>query len=165
MVQMISHGLISGALFICVGVVYDRVHTREIARYGGVAKVMPWYAFFFLFFTMASVGLPATSGFTGEFLVLIGAYQASSWLAFGLATGLVLGAAYALMLYRRVAFGDLVRNELKKLKDLEARETVMFSVLGVAVIWLGVYPDPLLELLHAPVNNLLTQITIEGGVQ
>ncbi len=165
MVQMISHGLISGALFICVGVVYDRVHTREIARYGGVAKVMPWFAFFFLFFTMASVGLPATSGFTGEFLVLLGAYQASSWLAFGLATGLVLGAAYALMLYRRVSFGELVRNELKKLTDLEFRETAMFIALGVMVIWLGVYPDPLLEILHAPVENLLTQINIAPVVE
>ncbi len=161
-VQMISHGLISGALFIAVGVVYDRVHSREIARYGGVAKIMPWYAFFFLFFTMASVGLPATSGFTGEFLVLIGAYKASSWLAFGLATGLVLGAAYALMLYRRVSFGALVRNELKKLHDLELRETAMFVALGVMVLWIGIYPAPLLNVLHAPVENLLQQTTIDN---
>lgn len=165
MVQMISHGLISGALFICVGVVYDRVHTREIARYGGVSKVMPWYAFAFLFFTMASVGLPGTSGFTGEFLVLLGSYKASSWLAFGLATGLILGAAYALLLYRRVSFGELIRNELKKLDDLDRREFTMFILLGVMVLWLGIYPDPLLEMLHAPIENLLAQTVIEGGVQ
>jgi NADH-quinone oxidoreductase subunit M len=160
MIQMISHGLISGALFICVGVVYDRVHSRDIARYGGVAKVMPWYAVAFLFFTMASVGLPGTSGFTGEFMVLLGSYQASSWLAFGLATGLILGAAYALLLYRRVSFGELVRNELKKLKDLELREFGMFAVLAVMVLWLGIYPEPLLEMLHAPVENLLEQVAL-----
>jgi NADH-quinone oxidoreductase subunit M len=158
MVQMISHGLVSGALFICVGVVYDRVHSREIARYGGLAKVMPYYAIAFLFFTMASVGLPATSGFVGEFLVLLGAYLANSWLAFFLATGLVLGAAYALLLYRKVVFGELIKSDLKNLLDLDGRETVMFAVLAVAVLWLGIYPDALLRVMHASVEQLMVQM-------
>jgi NADH-quinone oxidoreductase subunit M len=157
MMQMVSHGLVSGALFACVGVVYDRVHSREIARYGGIAKIMPFYAIAFLFFTMASVGLPGTSGFVGEFLVLTGAYLTSSWLAFFLATGLVLGATYALLLYRKVVFGELLKSELKKLQDLDLRERVMFAVLAVAVLWLGIYPEPLMNVMHASVENLVMQ--------
>jgi NADH-quinone oxidoreductase subunit M len=158
MVQMISHGLVSSALFICVGVVYDRVHSREIARYGGLAKIMPIYAIAFMFFTMASVGLPGTSGFVGEFLILLGTYLYSSWVAFFMATGLVLGATYALMLYRKVIFGDLIKSELKKLTDLDLREKVMFGVLGVAVLWLGIYPAPLLDMMHESVAHLMTQV-------
>lgn len=158
MVQMISHGLVSSALFICVGVVYDRVHSREIARYGGLAKIMPIYAIAFLFFTMASVGLPGTSGFVGEFLVLLGAYLHSSWLAFFLATGLILGATYALMLYRKVVFGDLIKSELKELLDLDLREKAMFAALGAGVLWLGIYPAPLLEMMDASVAHLMTQV-------
>ena len=163
-VQMISHGLISGALFICVGIVYDRVHSREIARYGGLSKIMPWYAASFLFFTMASVGLPGTSGFVGEFMVLLGTYQTKTWLALGLSSGLVLGAAYALLLYRRVSFGELVRAELKKLDDLDLREKAMLSVLALGVLWLGIYPQPLLELLHVPVGNLMEQLNVRPDV-
>lgn len=158
MMQMISHGLISGALFACVGVVYDRVHSREIARYGGLAKVMPFYAIAFMFFTMASVGLPATSGFVGEFLVLLGTFQASSWLCALLATGLVLGAAYALLLYRKVVFGELVKNELKQLADLDCREKVMFAALAAMVLWLGIYPEPMMQAMHASVEHLITQV-------
>ncbi len=157
MLQMISHGLVAGALFACVGVVYDRVHSREIARYGGLAKVMPVYAIAFLFFTMASVGLPGTSGFVGEFLVLTGSYLASSWLAFFLATGLVLGATYALLLYRKVIFGELLKNELKKLKDLDLRERVMFAALAASVLWLGIYPEPLMQMMHASIEQLMVQ--------
>jgi NADH-quinone oxidoreductase subunit M len=158
MIQMISHGLVSGALFICVGVVYDRVHSRDIGRYGGLAKVMPVYAVAFMFFTMASVGLPGTSGFVGEFMVLLGSFAANSWLGALLATGLVLGATYALMLYRRVVFGDLVKNELKKLKDLDAREKFMFAILAIMVLWLGIYPEPFLDAMHPSIEHLLTQI-------
>ena len=158
MIQMLSHGLVSGALFACVGVVYDRVHSREIARYGGLAKVMPVYAIAFMFFIMASVGLPGTSGFVGEFLVLLGTYQASSWLCFFLATGLVLGAAYALLLYRKVVFGELVKNELKKLADLDCREKCMFAALALGVLWLGIYPEPVLNVLHASVEHLIAQV-------
>lgn len=157
MMQMVSHGLVSGALFACVGVVYDRVHSREIARYGGIAKVMPVYAIAFLFFTMASVGLPGTSGFVGEFLVLTGSYLTSSWLAFFLATGLVLGATYALMLYRKVVFGELIKSELKVLKDLDAREYVMFAVLAASVLWLGIYPEPLMQVMHVSIEQLVVQ--------
>ena len=158
MIQMISHGLVSGALFICVGVVYDRVHSRDMARYGGLAKVMPVYAVAFLFFIMASVGLPGTSGFVGEFMVLLGSFEASSWLAALLATGLVLGATYALLLYRRVVFGDLVKNELRKLSDLDMREKLMFAVLAAMVLWLGIYPEPFLQVMHPSIEHLLTQI-------
>lgn len=157
MMQMVSHGLVSGALFACVGVVYDRVHSREIARYGGIAKVMPFYAIAFLFFTMASVGLPGTSGFVGEFLVLTGSYLTNSWLAFFLATGLVLGATYALLLYRKVVFGELLKSELKKLHDLDLREQAMFAVLAISVLWLGIYPEPLMNVMHASVENLVMQ--------
>lgn len=158
MMQMISHGLVSGALFICVGVVYDRVHSRDIARYGGLAKIMPAYAVAFLFFTMASVGLPGTSGFVGEFMVLLGSFAANSWLGALLATGLVLGATYALLLYRRVVFGELVKNELKRLADLDLREKVMFAVLALMVLWLGVYPEPFLDVMHPAVEHLVSQI-------
>jgi NADH-quinone oxidoreductase subunit M len=158
LVQMISHGLVSGALFLCVGVVYDRMHTREIADYGGLAEKMPYYAFIFMFFTMASVGLPATSGFIGEFLVLLGVYQVSSWVAAGAATGLVLGAAYALWLYRRVVFGEMVNERLLAIADVNAREIVTFLPLLVLVLWLGVYPKPVLDTLHPSVEKLLHQV-------
>ncbi|MGB1540258.1 MAG: NADH-quinone oxidoreductase subunit M, partial [Rickettsiales bacterium] len=125
-IQMISHGLVSGALFLCVGVVYDRMHTREIAHYGGLVNRMPGYAAFFMFFTMASVGLPGTSGFVGEFLILVGAFKASTWVAVLTATGVVLGATYALWLYRRVVFGEITREELKKILDISPREASMF---------------------------------------
>ena len=153
--QMLSHGVVSGALFLCVGVIYDRMHTREIARYGGLASRMPGYALVFMLFTMASVGLPGTSGFVGEFLVLLGAYQANSWVALFAATGLILGAAYMLYLYRRVVFGKLTREDLKSILDLTPREVWMFAPLIVMVIWLGIFPNVVLGPIHASVAKLI----------
>jgi len=158
--QMISHGLVSGALFLCVGVVYDRLHTREIKQYGGVVTVMPKYALFFMFFTMASVGLPATSGFVGEFLVLLGAFKANTYVAFGAATGVVLGAAYALWLYKRVVFGEVTNEEVKTMKDVSAREFLIFVPLVLSVLWLGIYPKPYLAAMEASVKHLIAQVDI-----
>ncbi len=157
-ITMLSHGVVSGALFLCVGVVYDRLHTREIARYGGLATNMPKFALMFMLFTMASVGLPGTSGFVGEFLVLIGAYQASSWLTLVILTGIILGAAYALFLYRRVIFGDLTRDDLKLLTDLSRRELAIFVPLAAAVLWMGIYPKPFLDPIHRPVAEIVARL-------
>ncbi len=162
-IQMISHGLVSGALFLCVGVVYDRLHTREIARYGGVANVMPKYAMLFMFFTMASVGLPSTSGFVGEFLVLLGTFERDTRLALLAATGMVLGAAYALWLYRKVMFGNVANDDVKKLTDVNGREWFYLTGIAVLVLWLGIYPTSYLEPLRASVAHLLTQVN--GGAQ
>ena len=153
--QMLSHGVVSGALFLCVGIVYDRMHTREINRYGGLATRMPKYAAVFMLFTMASVGLPGTSGFVGEFLVLLGVFQVSTWVSFFAATGLVLGAAYMLVLYRRVMFGRLVREDLKAILDLDLREVAVFVPLILIVIWMGVYPSTFLEPIHATVAKMI----------
>ena len=161
-IQMVSHGLVSGALFLCVGVVYDRLHTREIARYGGLVNIMPYYALFFMFFVMASVGLPSTSGFVGEFLVLVGSFRTSTVLALLIATGMVLGAAYALWLYRRVMFGELVKPDLLKLPDLSAREWLIFLPLVATVLWVGIYPHSFLAPMHVSVQHLLAQV---GGVK
>jgi len=155
MFQMISHGLVSAALFFCVGVVYERLHTREISAYGGVADAMPRYAVYFMFMMLASVGLPGTSGFVGEMLVLVGAWQAASWVAFFAATGLVLGAAYMLWLYRRVVFGPMEKPEIQALKRLDRREIAIFVPLTILVLWLGVYPASLLDIMN-PVINALT---------
>lgn len=159
--QMISHGVISGALFLCVGVLYDRMHTKEIAAYGGVANVIPQFAFIFMLFTMASVGLPATAGFVGEMLVLLGTFQVSQWAAMGAATGLILGAAYMLWLYRRVMFGEVANHEVEQLRDVSAREWLLFCPLIIAVLWLGIYPKPVLELVSPPTLKIMaaTQIT------
>ncbi len=159
-VQMISHGLVSGALFLCVGVVYDRMHTREIAAYGGVVNVMPLYALIFMIFTMASVGLPSTSGFVGEFLVLLGAFRASTLVAFLATSGVVLGAAYMLWLYRRVVFGDITNEEVKHMPDVSAREITIFVPVILVVIWLGVYPKPYFNAMEASVAQLLKQSAI-----
>ncbi|OYU15037.1 MAG: NADH-quinone oxidoreductase subunit M [Alphaproteobacteria bacterium PA4] len=140
LVMMLSHGLVSGALFLCVGVIYDRLHTREIARYGGLADTMPRYALLLLFFTMASVGLPATSGFVAEFLVLIGLYQTSTWATFVMTTGIILGAAYMLWLYRRIAFGSAAGDDTRAMPDLSLREIAILAPITAAVIWMGVYP-------------------------
>ena len=163
--QMLSHGLISGALFLCVGVVYDRLHTREIARYGGIVHRMPRYATFFLVFTLANVGLPGTTGFVGEFLVLVGVFQVNTWVAVLATTGIILSAGYALWLYRRVIFGVLEKADLKSLKDLEAREVVILAPLLGAVIFFGVYPQPLLDVMHVSVENLISQhqVALEGA--
>ncbi|MGE5545270.1 MAG: NADH-quinone oxidoreductase subunit M [Solirubrobacterales bacterium] len=153
--QMLSHGVVSGALFLCVGVVYDRMHTREIARYGGLAERMPKYALVFMFFTMASVGLPGTSGFVGEFLVLLGVFQVNTWVSLFAASGLILGAAYMLYLYRRVVFGRLTRDDLKDILDMDVREVLVFVPLIAVVIWMGVYPNAFLEPMHASVAKLI----------
>jgi NADH-quinone oxidoreductase subunit M len=140
MVMMLSHGLVSGALFLCVGVIYDRLHTREIGRYGGLADTMPKYALVLLFFTMASVGLPATSGFVAEFIVLIGLYQTSTWATFVLTTGIILGAAYMLWLYARVAYGKAAGDDTRAMPDLNAREIAILAPIVLATLWMGIYP-------------------------
>ena len=163
--QMLSHGLVSGALFLCVGVIYDRMHTREIAAYGGLVNNMPKYAVVFLIFTMANVGLPGTSGFVGEFLTLMGAFQANTWVAFFATTGVVLSAAYALWLYRRVVFGALTKDSLKGLLDLSTREKAVIYPLVALTIFFGVYPAPILDATAASVDALVGQVTasIEAG--
>ena len=161
-VTMLSHGFVSAALFMVVGVVYDRIHSREIDAYGGLAEVMPVYATVFMLFMLASVGLPGTSGFIGEILVIVGVFQVSSWVAFFAATGMILGAAYMLWLYRRVVFGDLVKDTLKGIRDLRTNEVIAFAPLILLVIVMGVYPNLFLDPMHASVNQLLAQIGIEG---
>jgi len=143
--QMISHGLISGALFLCVGVVYDRMHTREIAFYGGLTSRMPWYAAIFLMFTMANVGLPGTSGFVGEVLTMTGAYQASTWAALVAASGVIFSAVYALTLYRAVMFGEITNPKLETITDIDKRELLLFVPLIIGTIWLGVHPASVLD--------------------
>jgi NADH-quinone oxidoreductase subunit M len=155
--QMLSHGIVSGALFLCVGVVYDRLHTRQIARYGGLVERMPRYAAVFMLFTMASVGLPGTSGFVGEFLVLAGAFQANTWAAAFAALGVILGAAYMLYLYRRVIFGQLIRDDLRQMLDLSRREIALFAPLIVVVLWMGIYPKPVLDVFSASVDQLVAR--------
>ncbi|PRD41953.1 NADH-quinone oxidoreductase subunit M [Phyllobacterium phragmitis] len=155
--QMLSHGIVSAALFLCVGVVYDRMHTREIAAYGGLVNNMPKYAVAFLIFTMANVGLPGTSGFIGEFLTLFGVFQVNSWVAFFAAFGVILSAAYALWLYRRVIFGSLDKESLKALLDLSPREKVILYPLVALTIFFGVYPAPVLNVTATAVNALVNQ--------
>jgi NADH-quinone oxidoreductase subunit M len=156
--QMVSHGVVSAALFLCVGVVYDRMHTREITQYGGVVNVMPYYAAFFMVFTMASVGLPGTSGFVGEILVIVGSYQAAPWATAWAATGLILGAAYMLWLYKRVVFGEVTNPEVAHMKDANGREWLYFIPLVVAVIWLGVHPTGLTRSLSPSVKHLIGEM-------
>lgn len=153
--QMISHGFVSGALFLCVGVIYDRLHTREIAAYGGLVNNMPKYALAFMVFTMANVGLPGTSGFIGEFLTLVGVFRVNTWVALFAATGVILSAAYALWLYRRVVFGALEKESLKAMLDLSAREKLVLYPLIVLTIFFGVYPAPILDATAASVDNLV----------
>jgi NADH-quinone oxidoreductase subunit M len=154
--QMLSHGVVSAALFLCVGVVYDRLHTREINRYGGLAHNMPKYALVFMLFMMASVGLPGTSGFVGEFMIMLGVFQINTVVALFIATGVVLGAVYMLFLYRRVIYGKLEKADVKAMTDLSAREIAIFAPLVVLVLWMGIYPSSFLEPMHASVENLIT---------
>ena len=154
--QMISHGFISGALFLCVGVIYDRMHTREIDAYGGLVNRMPAYALIFMFFTMANVGLPGTSGFVGEFLTLMGAFQANTWIAVLATTGVILSAAYALWLYRRVVFGDLIKESLKSITDMTPRERLIFAPLVAMTLLLGVYPGLALDIIGPTVEALVS---------
>ncbi|MEA3261991.1 MAG: NADH-quinone oxidoreductase subunit M [Pseudomonadota bacterium] len=158
MVVMLSHGLVSGALFLCVGVIYDRLHTREIDRYGGLSINMPYYALFFLLFTMASIGLPGTSGFVGEFLSLAGIYQVSSWVAFVCTTGIILGAAYMLYLYRRVAFGEQKNADAAAMADLNKREWFLLAPIAAVVLWMGVYPESFLAPMRADIAALDARI-------
>ena len=159
MVQMISHGLISGALFLCVGVMYDRLHSRQIDDYGGVVNTMPKFAVLMVFFALANAGLPGTSGFVGEFLVILGSFQASFWLAFLAGTTLILGAAYTLWLVKRVVFGDVGNEGVASLEDIGSREYFMLVVLAIAVLVLGVWPAPLLEVMEQTLGNLLEHVS------
>ena len=155
--QMLSHGFISGALFLCVGVIYDRMHTREIDAYGGLVNRMPAYAMIFMFFTMANVGLPGTSGFVGEFLVLVGVFQVNTWVAMIATTGVILSAAYALWLYRRVVMGDLIKEGLKSITDMGGREKAIFVPLVVMTLLLGVYPSLVTDIIGPSVEALVGQ--------
>jgi NADH-quinone oxidoreductase subunit M len=158
MFQMLSHGIVSGALFLCVGVVYDRLHTREIARYGGLADNMPRYATVFMLFMLASVGLPGTSGFVGEFLSLLGLFQVSTWFCFLAATGLILGAAYMLYLYRRIIFGVITRDDVRAMLDLSPREIALFAPLILLVVWMGIYPSSFLRPMQPTLANLVERV-------
>jgi NADH-quinone oxidoreductase subunit M len=158
MVQMISHGFVSGALFLCVGVLYDRLHSRMIADYGGVANTMPWFAALAVLFFMANAGLPGTSGFVGEFMVILAAFQANFWYGFLAAITLILGAAYSLWLVKRVIFGEVTSNDVAMLEDINAREALVLGTLAAAVLLVGVWPEPLVNLMHASVEQLLQHI-------
>jgi NADH-quinone oxidoreductase subunit M len=157
-IVMLSHGLVSGALFLVVGVIYDRLHTREIAVYGGLANNMPGYALLFMLFTMASVGLPGTSGFVGEFLGLVGTYHASSWAAIVATTGIILGACYMLWLYWRICFGEARTAEAAAMADLSAREWWLLAPIALAVLWMGIYPESFMRPMRADVGRLLVRL-------
>jgi len=159
MVQMISHGFISGAMFLCVGVLYDRMHSRQIADYGGVVNTMPVFAAFMVFFAMANAGLPGTSGFVGEFMVILASFKASFWIAFLAASTLVLGAAYTLWMIKRVIFGEVANDNVKALTDINKREFLFLSILAIAILVLGLWPDPLVRVMHPTIENLLNHIT------
>ena len=165
MFQMISHGLVSAALFFCVGVVYDRLHTREISAYGGVVDAMPRYAAFFMFMMLASVGLPGTSGFVGEMLVLVGAWEASHWVAILAATGLILGACYMLWLYRRVVFGRAEKPEVLEMAALDRREVMIFVPLTILVLWFGIYPATLLDVMAYTVSDIMANVASDLSIQ
>jgi NADH-quinone oxidoreductase subunit M len=157
-VQMISHGFISGAMFLCIGVLYDRVHSREIASYGGVVNTMPKFAAFAVFFAMANSGLPGTSGFIGEWMVILGTVKAGFWLALLAATALIFGAAYNLWMVKRVYFGAIANDDVRSLTDLNAREFTMMAVLAIAVLWMGVYPKPFTDVMQVSVTELLKHV-------
>ena len=155
---MLSHGIVSAALFLIVGVVYDRIHSRDIEVYGGLVHRMPGYALTFMFFMLASVGLPGTGGFIGEFLVLLGAFQVNAWICALAALGVILGAAYMLYLYRRIVFGELTKDVLKKIADMSPREWALFAPLIILTLWMGIYPLPFLDIMQVSVENLLQQV-------
>jgi len=158
LIQMISHGFISAAMFLCVGVMYDRVHSRQIADYGGVANTMPRFAAFFMLFAMANAGLPATSGFVGEFMVILGAVQVNFWWAALAATTLIFGAAYTLWMYKRVVFGAVGNEHVAEMKDIDSREFVVLGLLAICVLGMGLYPLPFTEVMHTSVDNLLAHV-------
>ncbi|WP_068634785.1 NADH-quinone oxidoreductase subunit M [Thauera butanivorans] len=160
LVQMISHGFVSGAMFLCIGVLYDRVHSRQIADYGGVVHTMPKFAAFFMLFAMANSGLPATSGFVGEFMVILGAVQFNFWVGFCAAITLILGAAYSLWMYKRVVFGKVANKHVAELEDLNSREFAFLAILAFCVLAMGLYPYPFTEVMHASVNELLRHVAV-----
>jgi NADH-quinone oxidoreductase subunit M len=158
LVQMISHGFVSGAMFLCIGVLYDRVHSREISAYGGVANTMPKFAAFALLFAMANCGLPGTAGFIGEWMVILGTVKVNFWLGVLAATALIFGAAYTLWMYKRVYFGDVANAHVKSLEDLNAREFLVMAMLAVAVMVMGLYPKPFTDVMHTSVDGLLQHV-------
>jgi NADH-quinone oxidoreductase subunit M len=158
LVQMIAHGFVSGAMFLCIGVLYDRVHSREIASYGGVVNTMPKFAAFALLFAMANCGLPATAGFVGEWMVILGAVKANFWLGFAAATALIFGAAYTLWMFKRVYLGPVANDDVRGLKDINAREFLMLSLLAIAVLWMGLYPKPFTDVMDSSVAGLLKHV-------
>jgi NADH-quinone oxidoreductase subunit M len=160
LVQMVSHGFVSGAMFFCIGVMYDRVHSRQIADYGGVVNTMPKFAALFMLFSMANAGLPATSGFVGEFMVILAAVKFNFWVAFAAATSLIVGAAYTLWMYKRVIFGDVANHHVAELSDINNREFLILGVLAICTLWMGLYPEPFTEVMHASVNDLLRHVAI-----
>jgi NADH-quinone oxidoreductase subunit M len=160
MVQMISHGFISAALFLCVGVLYDRLHSRQIKDYGGVVNTMPIFGAFMVFFAMANAGLPGTSGFVGEFMVILASFRADFWYAFLAATTLIIGAAYTLWMVKRVVFGEVTNDGVAALQDMNSREFIVLGTLAAAVLLLGLWPAPLVEVMDASVSNLLQHIAV-----
>ena len=160
LVQMISHGFVSGAMFLCIGVLYDRMHSRQIADYGGVVHTMPKFAAFFMLFAMANSGLPATSGFVGEFMVVLGAVQFNFWIGFTAAITLILGAAYSLWMYKRVVFGKIANQHVAELTDINGREFAFLAILAFCVLAMGLYPFPFTEVMHASVNELLRHVAV-----
>jgi NADH-quinone oxidoreductase subunit M len=157
---MISHGFVSGAMFLCIGVLYDRVHSREIASYGGVVNTMPKFTAFAVFFAMANCGLPGTGGFVGEWMVILGTVKASFWLGALAATALVFGAAYNLWMVKRVYFGPVANDNVRALKDINAREFAMLAVLAIATLWMGLYPKPFTDTMHVSVTELLKHVAV-----
>ena len=157
-VQMIAHGFVSSAMFLCIGVLYDRVHSREIASYGGVVSTMPKFAAFALFFAMANCGLPATAGFVGEWMVILGAVKFNFWIGFASATALIFGAAYTLWMYKRVYLGPVVNDDVKNLKDINAREFLMLAMLAIATLYMGLYPKPFTDVMNSTVVDLLAHV-------
>lgn len=158
MIQMVSHGFVSGALFLCVGVLYSRMHSRQIIDYGGVANSMPIFAAFFMLFSLANVGLPGTSGFVGEFLIILTAFKANFWYAFGAALTLILGVSYTLWMYKRVMFGEITNQAVAALQDITGNEKIIFMLLAAVILLLGVWPDPLLEIMHSTVDHFALQL-------
>jgi len=159
-IQMVSHGFISAAMFLCVGVLYDRLHTRMIRDYGGVINTMPWFGAFFVFFAMANSGLPGSSGFVGEFMVILASFQANFWIAFSAAITLILGAAYSLWLIKRVVFGSITNEAVESLQDVNSREFIILAVLAVFVLVLGVWPEPLVEVMRASVQQVIEHVSV-----
>jgi NADH-quinone oxidoreductase subunit M len=160
LIQMIAHGFVSGAMFLSIGVLYDRVHSREIASYGGVVNTMPRFTAFALLFAMANCGLPGTAGFVGEWMVILGAVKANFWIGVAAATALISGAAYTLWMFKRVYLGPMVNDDVRKLTDINGREFLMLALLAIAVLWMGLYPKPITDVMDASVANLIKQVAV-----